>query len=58
MTAAEIAEGFADYLIRGLLSKPDSLRRTGSARELPHPARKFLPHGVKQQAAAARFSER
>jgi AcrR family transcriptional regulator len=33
MTAAEIAEGFADYLIRGLLAKPDALRRTASARE-------------------------
>jgi AcrR family transcriptional regulator len=58
LTAAEIAEGFAEYLIRGLLSKPDSLRRPGSARELPRPVRKFLPHGVKQQVAAARFSER
>jgi len=58
MTAAEIAEGFADYLIRGLLSKPDSLRRPGSARELSRPVRKFLPRGVKQQVAAARFSER
>ena len=58
LTAAEIADGFAEYLIRGLLSKPDSLRRLGSARELPRPARKFLPHGVKRQVAAARFSER
>ncbi len=58
MTAVEIAEGFANYLIRGLLSKPDSLHRTGSARELPRPVRKFLPHGVKHQVAAARFSER
>jgi len=58
LTAAEISEGFADYLIRGLVSKPDSLRRPGSARELPRPVRKFLPPGVKQQAAAARFSER
>jgi len=58
MTAAEIAEGFADYLIRGLLSEPDALRRPGSARELPRPVRKFLPQGVKRQVAAARFSER
>ena len=58
MTTAEIAEGFADYLIRGLLSKPDSLRHTGSARELTRPARNFLPHGIKQQVAAARFSQR
>ena len=58
MAAAEIAEGFAEYLIRGLLSKPDSLRRHGSARESTRPARKFLPRGAKQQVAAARFSER
>jgi len=58
LTAVEIAEGFANYLIRGLLSKPDSLHRTGSARELPRSVRKFLPHGVKHQVAAARFSER
>jgi TetR/AcrR family transcriptional regulator len=58
LTAAEIAEGFADYLIRGLVSKPDSLGRPGSATELSPPVRKFLPHGLKQHAAAARFSER
>jgi AcrR family transcriptional regulator len=58
MTAAEIAEGFAEYLIRGLLSNPNSLRRTVSTRELPRPVRKFVPHGVKHQVAAARISER
>lgn len=58
MTAAEIAEGFADHLIRGLLSKPDSIRRPGSARESTRPARKFLARGIKQQVAAARYSER
>jgi AcrR family transcriptional regulator len=58
LTAAEIAEGFAEYLIRGLLSKPDSLRRPGSTRELPRAVRKFLPPRVRRQAGAARFSER
>ena len=53
LTAAEIAEGFADYLIRGLLSKPSSLPRHSSAGELPRPAGKFVP-----PAGAARFSER
>jgi len=53
LTAAEIAEGFADYLIRGLLSKPKSLPRPSSAGELPRPAGKFVPH-----TGAARFSER
>ena len=28
MTTAEIAEGFADYLIRGLLARPEKVRRT------------------------------
>jgi AcrR family transcriptional regulator len=58
MTAAEIAEGFAEYLIRGLLSKPDSFRRPGSGRKLPRPARNFLSQGAKQQVATARFFER
>ena len=58
LTAAEIAEGFADYLIRGLQSKRDSMHRLSSTSELPRPVRKFLPHGVKHQVAAARFSER
>ena len=58
LTATQIAEGFADYLIRGLLSKPNALHRFFSAGEFPRPARKFLPRGVKDQVAAARFSER
>jgi AcrR family transcriptional regulator len=33
LTAAEIAERFADYLIRGLLTKPDVLRRHSFDRE-------------------------
>ena len=53
LTAAEIAEDFADYLIRGLLSKPKSLPCHSSARELSRPVRKFVPH-----TGAARFSER
>jgi TetR/AcrR family transcriptional regulator len=31
LTATEIATGFADYLIRGLLAKPPALRRVASA---------------------------
>ncbi len=30
LSAAQIAEGFADYLIRGLLAKPDALKRSAS----------------------------
>lgn len=33
LTAAEIAEKFADYLIRGLLAKPDALQQLGLERE-------------------------
>jgi AcrR family transcriptional regulator len=58
LTAAEIAERFADYLIRGLLAKPDSLRRHSSGREMEGSIRKFLPHGSKQHAEAKSFSVR
>jgi AcrR family transcriptional regulator len=58
LTAAEVAEGFADYLIRGLLAKPDSLRRHSPVRKLQSPIRKFLPQDVKRHAEAGRFSER
>jgi TetR/AcrR family transcriptional regulator len=58
LTAAEIAEGFADYLIRGLLAKPDSLPRASATRDLQRPIRKFLPHDTKRHAETARFSER
>jgi hypothetical protein len=37
LTAAEIAERFADYLIRGLLARPGALRRLFFDRE-PHRA--------------------
>ena len=39
MTAAEIAEGFADYLIGGLLVKSESLRRPSAAKERKPSAR-------------------
>jgi AcrR family transcriptional regulator len=58
LTASEIAEGFADYLIRGLLANPESLPRHSPAGELPRPARKFLRHGENRHAGAARFSGR
>jgi AcrR family transcriptional regulator len=37
LTAAEIAERFADYLIRGLLARPDALQRLPFGKE-PHRA--------------------
>jgi AcrR family transcriptional regulator len=58
LTAAEIAKGFADYLIRGLLSKPDSLPRRPSAAKIGPPIRKLLPRAQNLHSSAARFSER
>jgi TetR/AcrR family transcriptional regulator len=54
MTAAEIAEGFADYLIRGLLTKPDALLRAASAstREAPRSVRTYLSREMKTRAVA------
>ena len=58
LTAAEIAEGFADYLIRGLLAKPDSLPRRSSVAKTGRPIRKLLPHATNLHSASRRFSER
>jgi TetR/AcrR family transcriptional regulator len=58
LTATEIAEGFADYLIRGLLTKPASLRRSFVAREQQRPGRKLRPVEVSRHDASARLSER
>jgi TetR/AcrR family transcriptional regulator len=52
LTAAEIAEGFADYLIRGLLSKPNALRRASASRETPKPVRSYLSREMKMRAVA------
>src|SRR5260370_1846577 len=46
LTAAEIADRFADYLIRGLLTKPDALHRLSIDPE----TRPSLPYTVPQQA--------
>jgi hypothetical protein len=47
LTASEIANSYADYLIRGLLARPEVVRTAASAteprpdvRKLPSPARK------------------
>ncbi len=52
MTAAEIAEGFADYLIRGLLTKPDALQRAASSRGAPKAIRSYLSREMKTRAVA------
>jgi AcrR family transcriptional regulator len=51
LTAAEIADGFADYLIRGLLTKPDAVQRPASMTNTARSARKRLPQGAKRRAA-------
>jgi TetR/AcrR family transcriptional regulator len=58
LTAAQIAEGFAAYLIRGLLAKPDSIRHPVSAREIQRPIHKLIPRRAKPRAESRRLSER
>jgi AcrR family transcriptional regulator len=52
MTATEIAEGFADYLIRGLLAKPNPVRRAAFAGERQPAAQKFLAARAASRASA------
>jgi AcrR family transcriptional regulator len=52
LTATEIAEGFVDYLIRGLLAKPDAFRRRLSARETRRAVHEFFPSEMKRRASA------
>jgi len=51
LTAPEIAERFADYLIRGLLARPDALRRLSFAREPRRAVRGPVLQGEKKRAA-------
>lgn len=52
LTSAEIAEGFADYLIRGLLAKPGFLRRAPAGRASQRIAAKMLSQSAKGRATA------
>jgi TetR/AcrR family transcriptional regulator len=52
LTAAEIAERFADYLIRGLLARPDALRRPSFDRDTRRALREPVPQEVKKRASA------
>lgn len=58
LTAAEIAEGFANYLIRGLLAKPDSFSHHSPAAKTVRPVRKLQPRSANLHPASRRFSER
>jgi len=51
LTAAEIAERFADYLIRGLLAKPDALRRPSFERETHRAVRGPVPQDERKRAS-------
>jgi AcrR family transcriptional regulator len=52
LTAAEIAEGFGDYLIRGLLAKPAALSRTRAIRKLRYSRGERLLRGAKKNISA------
>jgi AcrR family transcriptional regulator len=51
LTAAEIAERFADYLIRGLLASPDTLQRLSFDRDTRRALREPVPQEVKKRAS-------
>jgi AcrR family transcriptional regulator len=51
LTATEIAEGFASYLIRGLLANPRTIRLPLSVTEKEGDLRNFLPESGKRAAS-------
>ncbi len=51
LTAAEIAERFADYLIRGLLTRPDALKPLSLERNLRHAVRGPVRRDIKERAS-------
>ncbi|MGB0034359.1 MAG: TetR family transcriptional regulator [Candidatus Acidiferrales bacterium] len=52
LTSSEIADGFADYLIRGLLAKPEAIRRGAPVNEARRVVSKIHSHHGKQRASA------
>jgi AcrR family transcriptional regulator len=52
LSSAEVAEVLADYLIRGLLAKPDSHQRFVSEREAPQALHRFIPRNARKRIAA------
>jgi AcrR family transcriptional regulator len=60
MTAGEIAEGFADYLIRGLLAKPDALRRVAGKSDAARANRdvSYVENAAGRRASAGAFLKR
>jgi TetR/AcrR family transcriptional regulator len=58
LTATDIAEGFSDYLIRGLLAKPDSLNRSSTVRKKQQSTLTLRPLNLSRRASTSRLSER
>ncbi len=56
LTAAEIADGLGNYLIRGLLAKRKTLRAFSPNRKAPRVSRKFLRQGMRHLPSLGRFS--
>ncbi|HEY6945992.1 MAG TPA: TetR/AcrR family transcriptional regulator [Candidatus Acidoferrum sp.] len=52
MTADEIAEKLADYLVRGLLAGAESFRQPASRRETPRVVREKEPEDMRSRVAA------
>jgi hypothetical protein len=52
LSSAEIAEGLAGYLIRGLLAKPDSLQRFAAESTAPQGVQNYFPKDARKHVAA------
>jgi TetR/AcrR family transcriptional regulator len=52
LTSTEIADGFADYLIRGLLAKPDTSSRSLLSPKPRYRVRKYIPVKSKRRVSA------
>ena len=53
LTAAEIADKFADYLVRGLLAKPYALQRQSFGKLTHHAARAAVSRNAKKRATTS-----
>src|SRR4029077_14173653 len=52
LTATQVADGFADYLIRGLLAKPETSLRTRPATKPGNRVRKYTPREPERRLSA------
>ncbi len=56
LTSAEIAESFADYLIRGLLAEPDALQRVSFERKSNHLLHPLAPQKARTRESVRQYS--